>query len=573
MHASRPLLMGTVLLMSLILVLLVACGAPTTVAPQPAAQAPAQQAPAAAPAQQQPAAPQAPAAPKQEAPKAAAPTQAPAAPTAAPAKKRLVVGMKEIISSFDYPYDWNIPSTWIQSNVGDCLIWRDRKTAEFVPWLAESFQSLSDTAWRIKIKPNIKFHNGEPLNAEAAKYSIDRILADKKALVYNQWTYIKEVKIIDDLTIEITTVAPEPAFLSKMAGTACQVVPPKYGEQVKMDFGQKPIGTGPYKFVEFKKDERVVLQANPDYFQGKPGLDEIVFRAIPDDAARVGELLTGGIDLMVAVPTQDWKRIEGSANLALDRFLTNQIMWFQLRSGPSKTLPDWDGPTKHPKVRMAAEYAIDRKALIDLIGGMGVPTRTRVIPPVLGSNPALYNTVGEYNPAKAKQLLQEAGYKGEPLTFHSTNAWFMQKEVTEAVADMLRSVGFNIDLKLMEINTFREQVYTTYKNREIYMDVTRNTFYDPWIVMLPERADRRERAGWVGPEADAADKLIKAAEINMNKEERAKQYAQLQEMVNAANGGTYVILYQMKDTLARNKRLVYEHSADGWLWLGKARFE
>ncbi len=482
--------------------------------------------------------------------------------------------MKEIVGSFDYPYDWNIPSTWMQANVGDCLIWRDRKTAEFVPWLAESYQSLSDTAWRIKIKPGIKFHNGEPLNAEAAKYSIDRILADKKALVYNQWTYIKEVKIVDDLTIEIVTNAPEPAFLSKMAGTACQVVPPKYTEQVKTEgFSTKPIGTGPYKVVEFSKDNRVVLQANPDYFQGKPDIDEVVFRAIPDDSTRVAELLTGGIDLMVAVPSQDWKRIESNPNLALDRFLTNQIMWFQLRSGPSKTLPDWDGPTKNPKVRMAAEYAIDRKALIDLIGGMGIPTRTRIIPPVLGVNESLYNTFGEYNPAKARQLLQEAGYKGEPLTLHSTNAWFMEKEVTEAVAAMLKDVGFNIDLQILEINAFREQVYTTYKNREIYFDVTRNTFYDPWIVMLPERSDRRERAGWSGPEADEADKLIRAAETNMNKAERAKQYQQLQEMVNAASGGTYVVLYQMKDTLARNKRLVYEHSADGWVWLGKARLE
>ena len=567
-------LLSRLIIASLILTLITACSSPSAVAPPaPASQPAAPAAPAAQPTTAQPAAPAAQPTAAQAA-KAAplAPTTAPASQPAA-AKKRIVVGMKELISSFDYPYDWNIASTWVQSNIGDCLIWRDRKTAEFVPWLAESYQSLNDKTWRIKIKPNIKFTNGEPLNAEAAKYSIDRILADPKALVYGQWTYIQEVKIIDDLTIEVVTKAPEPAFLSKMAGTACQVVPPKYTEQVKTEFGQKPIGTGPFTVVEHQKNERIVLAANPNYFQGKPGIDEVVFRAIPDDSTRVAELLSGGIDLMVAVPAQDWKRVEANQNLVLDRFLTNQIMWFQLRGGPSKTLPDWDGVTKNPKIRMAAEYAIDRQALIDLVGGMGIPTRTRIIPPVLGVNEKLYNTVGEYNPDKARQLLKEAGYKGEPLTFHSTTAWFMQKEVTEAVADMLRAVGFNIDLQILDITTFREQVYTTYKNREIYMDVTRNTFYDPWIVMLPERSDRRERAGWQGPEADAADKLIRAAETNMNKEERAKQYQEVQEMINAANGGTYVILYQMKDTLARTKRLTYEHSADGWLWLGKARVD
>jgi len=559
------------LLVTLLAVVLIvsACGPSAT--PAPATQAPAAQAPAPTEPPAEPVATTAPA-PTEAAP---APTEAPAAtavPAAEPAaKKRLVVGMKELVTSFDAPYDWNIPATWIHSNIGDCVVWRDRKTAEFVPWLAESWENIDDTTWRIKLRENVKFTNGEPMNAEAVKFSIERIQADEKALTHPQWKFISEIKIIDDYTLEVKTGAPEPAFLSKMAGTGCQVVPPKYYQEVGHEgYAQAPIGTGPFKFVEFKKDDRVVLEANPDYFRGKPAIDELVLRSIPEDSTRVAELLTGGTDLIVSVPVQDWSRVEENTDLELSRFLTTQVMELILRGGPSPSMPDFNGITVNPKVRAAIEYAIDRQAIADLLDGMGVPTLTRITPPTLGVNPDLYNKVGEYNPEKAKQLLQEGGYNGEKLTFHSTTANPMQKEVTEAIAAMLQEVGLNVDLNIMDITTFREQVYGPRKNEEIYMDALGNSFFDPWIAVLGDSAARRERTGWQGPEADAADKLIVAAAVNMNPEERAKQYQEIAEKVVAANGGTHVFLYQMKDTLGKKKTVDFTPALDGFLWLGEA---
>ncbi|GAB4431480.1 MAG: ABC transporter substrate-binding protein [Chloroflexi bacterium OHK40] len=552
-------------LFALLAALLVsACGqAPPAAQPTPAQAEPTPAAPAEpTPAQAEPT-------PAQVEP---TPAQAGSAPTADSSTQRtLTVGLRELVTSFDYPYDWAIVATWIHSNIGDCLVWRDRETAEFIPWLAESWENVDETTWTMKLREGITFHNGEPFNAEAVKYTIERIQADETALVHPQWLFISEVNIIDDYNIEFKTGAPEPAFLSKMSGTACQVVPPGYTEEVGTEgFGQAPVGTGPFKFVEWVKDDRVVLEANPDYFQGAPGIDRLVFRAIPEDSTRVAELLTGGVDLIVSVPIQDWERVESTGELALDRFTTTQVQLIALRSGPSKTYEDWTGVTENPLIRQAIAYAIDRQALVDLLDGMAIPTMTRITPPTLGSDPNLYGNVGTYDPERARALLEEAGYNGEPLTFHSTTAWPMQKEVTETIAAMLQDVGLNIDLQILEITAFREQVYAPRRNEEIYMDALGNSFFDPWITVLAEQSDRRERSGWSGPQADEADALIRAAAVNMNPEERAEQYIQIQNLLLAENGGPYVFLYQLKDTIGRSSRVSFTPAPDGFLWFGAA---
>lgn len=488
--------------------------------------------------------------------------------------QHLTVALRELLSSFDYIYDWSLAGVWIQSNVGDCLIWRDRETADYVPWLAESWEQLDDLTWRISLREGISFHNGEPFDAVAAKYTIDRIQGDEQALVHRQWNFIEEVRILDDFTIEVATVAPEPSFLNKMAGTGCQVVPPVYTEEVGTEgFGQQPIGTGPFRFVEWVRDEHVLLEANPDYFQGRPDIDVLEFRPIPEDSTRVAELLTGGVDMIVSPPPQDWERIEAQSELALDRFLTNFVMHLELRAGPSSTYPEWEGPTSDPRIRQAISYAIDRELLLEVIDGMGNPTQTRVIPPMLGVHPDLYGTNGTFDPERARELMAEAGYDGEPILVQSSTLFLLQREASQIVASMLEEVGFNVDLQVMDITTFREQVYFTYRNDEVYFMATKNSFQDPWITMLGYQSDRGERVGWSGPQAEEVDELARAAAVNMDPEERAAQYRRIQELILAENGGPLLTLYQMNDTMGRSADVVYSHAPDGWLWFGEARIE
>jgi peptide/nickel transport system substrate-binding protein len=501
---------------------------------------------------------------------AAEATTAPAAESAAPADGNTVtVGMNELVTSLDPPTDWAIAATWIHMNIFDCLVWRNRETAEFEPWLAESYENVDDQTWRFKLREGVVFHNGEEFNADAVVWTYDRIKADNTMITYNQWTFIDQINVVGPYEVEIVTTTPEPAFLSKMSGTGCGIQAPVHGaEQAASGAEYTPVGTGPFQFVEWVKDDHITLAANENYWQGKPEIDTLVFRAVPEVSTRVASLITNDIDLVISVPAQDWERVNENEGTTVEQFLTTQVMLLAMRVGPSEKYPDWTGITSDIRIRQAISYAIDRSLLIELIDGMGIPTLSRITPPTLGSSDQFVGQLGEYDPDKARELLAEAGYNGEPLTFHASTSWIYQKEVAETIAAMLEDVGLTIDLQVMDVTTFREQIYFPYRNDELYMDALGNSFFDPWIAVLSERSDRRERSGWSGPLADEADALIREAAVDMNPTTRAEKYIRIQELIN--EDAVNVYLYQMYDTIGINERVQWQPALDGFLWLGNA---
>jgi peptide/nickel transport system substrate-binding protein len=457
-------------------------------------------------------------------------------------------------------------------NIFDCLVWRNRETAEFEPWLAESYENINDTTWRMKLREGVKFHNGEDFNADAVTWTYERILADNTMITYNQWTFIQEINVLSPTEVEFVTTAPEPAFLSKISGTGCGIQAPQHGQElVESGAEYTPVGTGPFQFVEWVKDDHITLAANEAYWQGAPAIKSLTFQAIPEVSTRVANLLTGDVDLVVSVPVQDWERVNSNEGTSVEQFLTTQVMLLAMRTGPSEPFPEWEGPTSNPLIRQAIGYAIDRQTLVDITGGMGIPVLSRITPPTLGWDERFINQTGEYNPDRARELLAEAGYNGEEIVFQTSTSWLNQREVSEAIAAMLQEVGLNINLQIYDVTTFREQVYFPYQNEGLYLDALGNSFFDPWIAVLSERSDRRERSGWSGPAADEADALIRDAAVDMNPETRREKYIQLQELF--LEEGPTVFLYQMYDTVGKNERLNWSPPLDGFLWFGNATLQ
>ena len=132
--------------------------------------------------------------------------------TPVPQPKKAIIGMGELVSSLDPPTDWAIAATNIHMSMFDCLVWRNRTTAAFEPWLAESYEALDDTTWRFNLRKGIKFHNGEDFKSDAVAWTYNRILADETMITAKQWTFIKEVKVIDDYTVDIVTGSAQPAM-------------------------------------------------------------------------------------------------------------------------------------------------------------------------------------------------------------------------------------------------------------------------------------------------------------------------------------------------------------------------
>jgi peptide/nickel transport system substrate-binding protein len=323
--------------------------------------------------------------------------------------------------------------------------------------------------------------------------------------------------------------------------------------------------------VSYVRDEALVMEANQDWFFGAPEIETITWQSVPEASTRVASLLTGAADLISAVPFQDWERINANSGTSVTQYLTTQVMMLAMRSGANEQYPDYTGPTEDPLVRQAIKYALDRETIVDVIDGLGVPTLTRITPPTLGSNPDMYDTFGEYDPERARELLAEAGYDGEELTFHSSSSWINQRALSEVITAMLQDVGLNVNLVLMDTPSFREQIYFPYRNEELYLDALGNSFFDPWIAVLSERSDRRERSGWSGPAADRADELIRAAAVNMNAEERAAQYMEIASIIY--DEAVFLPLYQMIDAVGTSDRLVWSPPQDGFFWMGNASLQ
>jgi peptide/nickel transport system substrate-binding protein len=489
---------------------------------------------------------------------------------AAAQERTATIGMIELPSSLDPPTDWATAATWVHMNMFDCLIWRNRETAAFEPWLAESFENLDDTTWRFQLRQGVRFHNGEEFDAEAVVWTYQRILDDPTMITHNQWRFIAEINVLGPHEVEIVTHEPDPAFASRMAGTGCGIQAPEHGRQITDSGAQyTPVGTGPFMLDSWTPGDSVTLVANPGYWQGTPAIDRIVWLEMPEVSTRVANLITGDIDLAVSVPPQDWERVRQNPGTDVTEYLTTGVQMLWLRTGPSEPLTDWSGPTQDVRVRRAIDLAIDREALIDLIDGMGVPTMTRITPPTLGWDERFYDQVGEYDPERARELLAEAGYAGETLTFHSSAISLYQREVAQAITAMFQAVGLNVDLQIMDAASFREQVYTPYRNEEMVLHALGNSFFDPWIAVLSERGDRRERSGWHGPLADEADQLILDAAREMDPERRREMYVRVQELI--LEDMIYVYLYQMNDTVGMHERLQWSPPLDGFLWMGNAQ--
>ncbi len=491
----------------------------------------------------------------------------------APRSDTLIIGINQLATSLDPPTDWIVESTWVHMNLFDCLVWRNRDTAEFEPWLAEGWTNVNDTTWRMKLREGITFHNGEPFDAEAVVWTYERIYnapnGQADFITYNQWTFIEEINVIGPYEVEFVTVDPDPAFLSRMAGTGCGVQAPVAGRaHAEAGTAYEPIGTGPYKLVEFQPDERIVLERNPDYWRGQPEIPVLIWRSVPEAATRVASLLTGELDVIVAVPTQDIPRIESNPDTEAITFFTNRVMLLSLRAGPTEPYPDWSGVTSSVEVRRAIQYAIDRRLLQEVVGPEAVPVLARTFPPTLGWDPEMYDNYGVYDPELARELLAEAGYAGEPVVFHAAPQTPFSADAAEVIAAMLQDVGINVDLRILSTSVFREQVDLPYRNEEIVMNILNNSFFDPWIEVLAARSDRRERSGWTGETADRADELIRAAERNMDPESRAEQIREVNRLMYEE--AIVIHLFRIPEQIATTARLDWAPSMDGFLWFGNA---
>lgn len=374
--------------------------------------------------------------------------QQPAAPSGQPARGgRLTIGIGSIPPSMDPHVDSTANSLPCYAQLFEKLVAADEK-GNIVPVLAESWRSVSDTVWEFKLRSGVKFHNGQELTAEDVKFSIERVLDPKTTSPWRgRVDRISRVEAVDSLTVRVETSGPFSPLLQGLS--VVDIIPARYFQDVgPQGFATAPVGTGPFVFKEWVRQERLVVTANGSYWRGRPALDEVVFRAIPADASRIVALEAGDVDVALLIPPDQVDRLR-SRGFQIRSVNLGQGLVVNLRQTPGT-------PLASRQVRQALNYAVDKNMILEkLLLGYGRVLDGQVVgPDCFGYNPDLKPY--PYDPARARALLAEAGYGGGfEVTFHGTvGRYTKDKEIEEAVIGQLAEVGVKANLQVLEAGVF-----------------------------------------------------------------------------------------------------------------------
>jgi peptide/nickel transport system substrate-binding protein len=326
---------------------------------------------------------------------------------------------------------------------------------EYEPALATSWKVLNNETWEFRLRPDVKFHNGEPLTAETVKFSLDRCLNPaNRCPRRGQLAVVKAVEVLDALTVRITT---ETAFAALPSALMFGFIVPMRAVQADSQALQRQaIGTGPMRLVEWQRGQRLIFERFPDYWGRKVRFDRIIYRPIPDEIARVAALQAGEVHLVTAMPPEMVPVLTRNPKTGVSKRGLRQIYIGMDATGTNhKALAD-------VRVRQAMNYAVNKEVLVErILGGNAVLNVGGMFPQAPGFDTRLVPYAHE--PAKAKQLLSEAGYpNGFEVTLNfvpGIEGSLKTKEVVESIASDLGKVGVQVRLAQMEAAAFWDGYY------------------------------------------------------------------------------------------------------------------
>ncbi|TBL76012.1 ABC transporter substrate-binding protein [Paenibacillus thalictri] len=476
--------------------------------------------------------------------------------TTASTKDTLVVGQDTDAGTLDPQKQGKMPDMNILSNMFDTLVTRDADN-KLAPALATEWKALDDTTWEFKLREGVKFHNGEPFNADAVKFSIDRLNnPDTKSPIAELKT-VKEVQVVDAKTVKIITDGPDPILPNKMVLFGGVIVPPQYIKEKGDDnFAKNPVGTGPFKFVSWQKDSQVVMEANADYWQGAPKLKKLTFKIIPNASNMSAAIRTGEIDIAAGIKPDVALQLKGQQDV---KVVSNPgIRTFYI------SLDTTQEALAKKEVRQALNYAIDVNTIIKtVLDGHAARAATLVPKENFGYDAAV--TPYEYNLDKAKQLLAQAGYaQGLTLTLDADN---LEASNVQAIAAMLEKAGVKVQLNLMDSKTLTANITAKKASAMYYIGNTGWTMDAMSNFQSYLRSDRRYNR-WANPEVD---RLIDEEEKSIDPQKRQAAISKLQGILK--DEAPFIYLYQINGIYGMRNNVEWKPNPIGLLNMYKASFK
>ncbi len=411
-------------------------------------------------------------------------------------------------------------------------------TTEVRPALAESWDVADDgLTFTFHLREGVTFHDGTPFNADAVKFSFDRqYLEDHPYYDLGPWKYwgymgmsdiIDEITVIDDYTVEFSLKKVEAPFLANLAMDFAAIVSPTAVAELGEDFKNNPVGTGPFKFVEWVKDDRIVLERNADYWRRPAYLDRLILRVIPDATARYLALQSGEVDVIDFPSPEDLEAMEADGNIELIQQPGLNVGYIAMNNDKE--------PFGNVLVRRAVNHAINKQDIIDAVFGSAGQVAKNPIPPTMWS----YNEEiedYEYDPERARELLAEAGY---PDGFE-TDLWAMPvsrpyfpdgRTVAEIAQANLAEVGIEAEIVSFDWGTYLDRTDSGEHQMALLGWTGDNGDPDNFLYVLLSSDAAEVPAGniafWRNDEFDA---LIEEAKTTFDYDRRVELYEEAQEV-------------------------------------------
>jgi len=387
------------------------------------------------------------------------------------AAQELRLGLSAEPSALDPHYHNLGPNNQIARTIFDTLI-SDDEAQRPQPALAESWKAINETTWEFKLRRGVKFHDGSPFTAADIVFSMARpAKVPNSPSPFTQFTRVfKELKVIDDFTIQFITEGPRPSLpndVKNIAIMSAKSARPGVAEGMTTEGlgkGEGLVGTGPYKFVEWVRGNRLVLAANPDYWGPKQVWQKVTYRPMSNDAARVAALLAGDVDMIENPPPADLKKLRANPNVTVSQAVSNRLIYIHLDTFLDQPvgIPEYQdrNPLKNKQVRRALSMAINREAITSrIMEGLGVPAADFLPYPMFGTRKDA--KLDAYNVEAAKKLLADAGYpNGFSITLGTPNDRYINDaEVAQAVAQQWSRIGVKTKVDAVTRTVF-------FKNRD-----------------------------------------------------------------------------------------------------------
>jgi peptide/nickel transport system substrate-binding protein len=472
------------------------------------------------------------------------------------ALRTLTVGVFQNPDSLDPGVTGLVTSQQILFTMFDPLMWKFPGDNKYYPGLAESFTVSPDgTRYTFHLKKDVKFHDGTPLTADAVKATFDHIAdpATKSRSAMGALGPYKETRVLDPLTAEVEFSKPNAAFVDEMTTGLLAISSPTALKKYGADYGNHPVGTGPFVFKQFISDQQVVVERNPDYKWGTPGLatgpaslEKITFRVLADPSAQSNALSTGEIQVAQNLNPTDVVSAVKAGKTKL--------------TGVSRGMPYCilvnaeKAPTNDLAVRQAIEYAVDRKAIIDtLFQGLYQPADSILTPETPGydKSQAMYS----YDKQKAAQLLDAAGWRagsdgirsknGQPLKVQFINiSGFGFDGISQLMQAQLRQVGIDVQITDQAFPS----VATTYNQGQhnladwFYYDV------DPYLLnSVFSSSQIKSGFNWAHYSDPSVDAQIVEANATSDEAARVGTYKNVSKAIMGS--ATVIPIYNLQSTL------------------------